>query len=572
MIPAKIYAGNPSPGEKEIFRRLADDPETHDWIVLHSLDIVKHQKRLSGEVDFVIIVPKKGVLCLEVKATSSVRRERGLWYYGTDPIPDRRGPFKQSSEAMHSVRTGLAKQDKSLGRIPFWSAVIFPYLDFNVGSGEWHQWQVIDNRSFRRKPISSLVLNVLNEARKHLEESRTAWFDASGNEPSAAQCKLIANLLRPDFEIYESPRSRLERFEQEVKRYTEEQFAALDAMTANHRVVFSGPAGTGKTVLAIEAARRSQAEGRHVLLVCFNRLLGSHFETETAALQPKLVACSLHKYLLSIAGRDVEEQAHTGDFWLEELPRVAIDRLLADTSESRLFDEIIIDEAQDLLRTSFLDFFDLSLRGGLRAGQWKLFGDFEKQAIYGSNTDISIEEAISTRLGKAPRYFLRVNCRNTPRIASLVHLLGDLNPEYSRILRPDDGVEPKITYYVNDEDQKRRLLQIIDKLKNDGFRASDIAILSTKAPDRSIAAMMNPVALVKLAPFPAKNNDCIGFASIYAFKGMESPAVIVTDVEAIYGDQARSIFYIAMTRALHRLYILANDSTKQDVLRAILGT
>lgn len=570
MIPFQIYAGNPSPGEKEIFRRLTNDLDTEGWIVLHSLDIAEHVKRVSGEVDFVIIIPHKGVLCLEVKATSSVRREDGLWYYGSDPKPDKRGPFKQSSEAMHSIRKRLFEEDVSLGNIPFWSAVIFPYLEFSISSGEWHRWQVIDSTGFRRKPISSLILKVLNKAREFLNENKVIWFNESNSEPSNTQCNQIANILRPDFETYEPPRQKIERLDQEIKKYTAEQFIALDAMVANPRVVFSGPAGTGKTILAIEAARRSRAKGNRVLFLCYNRLLGHHLESETIAIQPEVTASTLHKHMLTVAGIQLHGETRSSHFWLEDLPKMAIDKLLDDTTESHLFDEIIIDETQDLLRDNFLDFIDLSLKGGLNAGKWKLFGDFEKQAIYGSNADISIGKAISTRLGNPPQYTLRVNCRNTPRIATLVQLLGDLNPEYSKILRPDDGVEPEIVYYSDDEDQKNRLLQTVQKLKQDGFTNSDIAVLSTKAPDKAITSAMDLSTPVKFAPFESASKKRIGCGSIHAFKGMESPAIIVTDVETLTGDQATSLFYVAMTRALHRLYILAHNNIKRDILEIIL--
>lgn len=95
MLPAKIYSDTKSPGEKEIFRRLEHDPATKDWIVLHSLDIPEHVKQVSGEVDFLILVPEKGILCLEVKALTTIRRENGVWYYGTKLTSDHRGPFKQ---------------------------------------------------------------------------------------------------------------------------------------------------------------------------------------------------------------------------------------------------------------------------------------------------------------------------------------------------------------------------------------------------------------------------------------------------------------------------------------------
>lgn len=572
MIPAQIYRGNPSPGEKEIFRRLANDPNTKEWIVLHSLDIATHVERVGGEADFVVIIPHKGVLCLEVKAASSIRREEGLWYYGSNPTPDKRGPFKQASEAMHSIRKRLLKENRSLVAIPIWSAVIFPYVEFCISSGEWHPWQVIDSAGFRRQPVSLLILEVLEEARTLLKEKGAIWFDEARNEPTQTQCEQIAKILRPDFEVYEPPRKKIKRLEQETKQYTEEQFVALDAMAANQRVVFSGPAGTGKTVLAIEAARRSRAAGNRVLFLCYNRLLGHYLEAETAAIQPEVTVGTLHKYMLAVTGTNLHGQTPSSYFWQEELPQKAIDKLLGDTTESHLFDEIIVDETQDLLRNNYMDFIDLSLKGGLSAGKWKFFGDFEKQAIYGSNAEISIGEAISTRLGNPPQYTLRVNCRNTPRIATLVHLLGDLNPEYSKILRPDDGVEPEIIYYTDEKDQQQRLLKTVEKLKQEGFVNSDITVLFPKAPDKAITSMVSASSGVKFASFEHASKKEIGCGTIHAFKGMESLAIIVTDVDTITGEQAASLFYIAMTRALHRLYILAHSNVKDVVLERILQT
>jgi len=491
MIPAQIYRDNPSPGEKEIFRRLADDPNTKEWIVLHSLDIARHVERVAGEADFVIIIPRKGVLCLGVKAASSIRREEGLWYYGRNPKPDKRGPFKQASEAMHSIRNRLLKKDRALAPVLFWSAVIFPYVEFGTSSGEWHPWQTIDSTGFRRKPMSSLILGVLEQARVLLKEKDVGWFDETRNEPTPTQCEQITKILRPDFELFEPPRTKIKRLQQEVKRYTEEQFIALDAMAANPRVVFSGPAGTGKTVLAIEAARRSRTAGNQVLFLCYNRLLGHHLEAETVAIQPEVTVGTLHKQMLAVTGITLRGKTPSSHFWQEELPKQAIDSLLDDATESYLYDEIIVDETQDLLRHDYLDFIDLSLKGGLGAGKWKFFGDFEKQAIYGSNAEISIGEAISTRLGNPPQYTLRVNCRNTPRIATLVHLLGNLNPEYSKILRPDDGVEPEIIYYTDEKEQKQRLLQTVKKLKQVGFANSDIVVLSPKAADKAATSMVS---------------------------------------------------------------------------------
>jgi len=114
MIPQTFPASCPSPGEREIFTRLMDEPSTMSWIVLHSLDIAHHLRQVSGEVDFVIIVPSLGVLCLEVKACYSLRRKDGLWFYGQSAQGDPRGPFKQSAEGMHSLRQQVIRANQAL--------------------------------------------------------------------------------------------------------------------------------------------------------------------------------------------------------------------------------------------------------------------------------------------------------------------------------------------------------------------------------------------------------------------------------------------------------------------------
>src|SRR4051794_38662774 len=99
-----------SRGELEVFRRLQDDPGTKDWIVLHSLGVARHVERVTGEIDFVVIIPAKGVLCLEVKGSSAahlLRDDQGRWIYGPGRKPDSRGPFRQAADGMHSVRGHL---------------------------------------------------------------------------------------------------------------------------------------------------------------------------------------------------------------------------------------------------------------------------------------------------------------------------------------------------------------------------------------------------------------------------------------------------------------------------------
>jgi superfamily II DNA or RNA helicase len=180
-------------------------------------------------------------------------------------------------------------------------------------------------------------------------------------------------------------------------------------MLLNPRVFFEGPAGTGKTMLAIESARRGKAENRHLLFLCFNRLLGLWLRNQTTALSPDVNVGTLHRHMLEVA--NLEPPAHTNNnFWEKELPERAIEQLLKENTDRYMFDELILDETQDLLRPQYMDFLDLSLKGGLAAGRWRCFGDLERQTIYGVEQDIS--RLAQERFGNAPHYSLRACLKN----------------------------------------------------------------------------------------------------------------------------------------------------------------
>lgn len=568
MIPSCIYEGCTSPGEREVFRRIKDDPETKDWIVLHSLDVANHRKQMAGEIDFVVIIPNRGVLCIEVKACSSLRREGGLWFYGAKSKPDVRGPFKQASEAMHSLRQGLIAKKPAFSKVVFWSAVIFPYVEFTATSGEWHPWQVIDSRDFKSTPLSKLLLDVIERARSFLCDCPVAlWFNPKSLEPYPEQCKTIADSLRPCFEFFESIKTVSLRRNAELKRYTEEQYVALDAMEVNPRVAFAGPAGTGKTVLAIEAARRGMSSGRKVLFICFNRSLGKWLEGQTLGMRPGVVTKTLHRHMLDVA--EIKPENYNSGFWQEELPLLATNKLLEKIDDKYLFDELVIDEAQDILRENYLDFLDINLKGGLSAGRYRLFGDFEKQALYDS-ASLSLGTFIQSRGLNLPIYSLRVNCRNTPRVASLAHLLGGLDPGYSRVLRPDDRADPDLVYYSDENEQEQILVKILEKYNREGFRGNDIVIISPLGDGACAARVRKSLWRDRLRPFEVAGKGHTGYCTIFSFKGLEAPCIIITDIERIEDEFSMSLFYTGVTRSLQRLTILCHQAVKKEVASVLL--
>lgn len=570
MIPPEVYPSCSSAGERDVFSKLKGDPLAKSWIVLHSLNLAHHKRQTAGEIDFVVIVPGKGVLCIEVKGCSVLHRQNGMWYYGPDAKGDARGPFKQAFEAMHSIRTRLTRQCLKVGHIPFWSAVIFPYIEFSVSSPEWHSWQVIDSTDLGEHSIGALLTRTLENARCHLASSSAArWFEPNREHPTPDECLLLLNLLRPSFEVFESPGKVFQRITSELKQYTEEQFEALDAMENNTQVLFNGPAGTGKTLLAIEAAKRAHAAGRRTLFLCFNRNLGRWLRNELSSLEPLIMVRTLHSFMLETSGTQQVPDDLGSDFWQEVLPKMCLASDLRGPYPSLPFDEIIIDEAQDIMRDNYIPVLDMVLKGGLQSGRYRMFGDFEKQTIFGPVDSAKIN---TLKNNGCAEYNLRVNCRNLPRIASLANLLGGLDPDYRRVRRPDDGArsEPLYKFYADKKNQERLLIESIQSLLDDGFHPADFVVLSPKNERDCLAGQVRQNPWNSLfSTLESANIKHIRYTSVHAFKGLEAPIIVLTDIESLASAQDEGLFYIAVTRALHRLVIFIADSAKPDILRAL---
>ena len=65
MIPPQIDNDRVSASERRIFGLLEADPGADDWTVLHSLGVARREVGPFGEIDFVVIIPGQGIICLE---------------------------------------------------------------------------------------------------------------------------------------------------------------------------------------------------------------------------------------------------------------------------------------------------------------------------------------------------------------------------------------------------------------------------------------------------------------------------------------------------------------------------
>lgn len=578
MIPPVIDPTCRSPGERLLFSKLARDPDTHGWVVLHSLAVAHHPTRTEGEIDFVVMVPGHGILCVEVKS-GRVSRRQGVWYFGRSGTLLERGrcPFRQAAEGMHALRRHCSIQRPELSHLLFFSAVVFTDIEFAEVSPEWHPWQIVDRKRLTRQPVSRTLVEIL-EAAHQLIASRPAvhWYHPQQSRPSADQIRELVSLLRSDFDYALSPKTVLDLTERQIARFTQEQIDALDLVDENDRILFKGSAGTGKTFLAIEAARRSALSGQRTLVVCYNRLLAAWLRAATrdfiAPAPTRVEVATLHSLMLRAAG--TAPPAHPDpEFWLTDLPARAINSLLHQRPARITCDYLVMDEAQDLLHERYMDVLDLLLDGGLSAGRWVMFGDLENQAIYGR--DRSPREIQSLLTSRAPHHVifpLRVNCRNASPIAGLLEILCQPAPGYSRVLQA--AVTPsqvRLVLWDSIEDASQKLVQVLRELGTH-LRPHEIVILSARDDRSCLAATVRKQG----TSFPLRPLEAIpqgeghtSFTTIHAFKGLEAPAVIITDIENPLSSHTRALLYVGASRARVWLYIFLPSSQRLQWVQLI---
>ena len=565
MIPGMQYKDlqkdfNGSVGELRLYELLEQLP--NDFYVLHSTSWNEQRRRneLSprkyvqwGEADFTVYHPEKGIIVFEVKdGLISYSRERG-WIQtnrktGATSSID---PMAQAEKSKYYFRDQIFKPAFD-GMIPFTfcSAVWFTSGDRNLVTGNL-PLNYKEETTLWANDLASVeqVQNAINRVFK--------YHDAYCANPSQELTSKTLDLLAPEFGLVKSIHSRAIANETLFHLMTREQNRLLEYLDEQQTAAIHGAAGTGKTIMAIEKAKRLETDGP-VLLLCFNRFLMEHIREELSDNHPNISVFTIDGLYTKLSGG-------LPHFDSADDRNDAILEVLMDWKSLRWnYKHIIVDEGQDF----FAD--HLQLLGEIaeeKDGCFYVFYD-KNQFIQGQEYPEWLDHAEC-------RLVLSHNCRNTHEIAltstrpiALPEKRIRMNPFMERAEQP----KPKLFFVSDNEALQDYVLKLIRKYSDAKYKKSDIVLLSMKAEGCSALERENMIPELAAICSDKRQTNKVLFTTVRKFKGLEADVVICIDVDedTFTNDTNRSLFYVGTSRAKTWLDIMTTTS-QEALANAITG-
>lgn len=571
-------------GETEVFELLKSTlPD--DWIVMHS--VRENRGQINYEADFVVLIPHKGILVLEVKAHKKFRIKDGCWQeYHADRDSwvdmEKQTPLEQAFLASKQF-VAAREEDGSIERR---GKYFTPKLRFNsaailINIERLDEEALSCDAAKHRKnldPAKHYLCGLQNLQEMGASGELTRLFESYfgegwySDEFDLAIMDILRREVKPCCLLDADPafyRMNLERAAQRASVLLE----ATAESSAD--VLVSGCAGSGKTVMLVREAKRlyrkacREQSPVRILVLCYNKALSEHLQKLFVDCpqrgQQEVRVCSFHTFALEElrifdpSWNDFNaKQKSYGDsgVWaalIEQYNEALCRRVTDPSGEPALYDHIFIDEVQDF-EASWLSSLQAYRRlAGPeledRGGRLYYFCDLNQTLYKGRQS-----------LPDAPmKILLRHNLRNARQIAHFNSRCLKKNLPESALpipLETLDGREVQLFDEAEVTMRREQVAKLVQRLiDREGVNPSDIAILSPyKKGHRENS-------------FPAVDGR-VRLSTIRSFKGLEADYVILTDcaprdTEGADSVQSLEDFYVASSRAKFALYIFPAPGGKE---------
>jgi len=520
--------------------RLANDSERRVWEVLRSQladgDLIVAGKRVTDhlkdhEIDFVVAIEGAGIFCIEVKGGE-------VWHNGTDWLQRSRSgqvktidPVKQVRQARYALRNFIEADPRWTQARPRWNHVVVltqSEIPQDFALADCPRWMVIDRNE----------IGALGEKLRAVALSQKADLPLLSETAIDQLQTALGGRGLPQRDVV----ARALENEDAADILNEQQAVILGAARLLTRVEIRGGAGSGKTFMAVEQARRLAQQGQRVALICYSHGLASYLKRITAGWkrrhQPGYVG-EFHslgiKWGAPVGPDENERTKETSQFFEHDLPAQML-QLATGLPEGQRFDAIVIDEAQD-----FADSWWDPILAALR--------DPEDSGLY-----VFIDEGqrVFDRQGTPPvplvPLILDQNIRNTRQIATAFQPLVD-HP-----MRFLGGDGPEVDFVACTAEEALDVADDqIEALLEEGWRTQDVALLTTgsRHPEQ-----VNRQAAGNQAYWDSFwDAEQVFYGHVLGFKGLERRAVVLVVNDRYALERAAERLYVGLSRARDQLVV-----------------
>lgn len=532
MYPSKVQNFHGSQGEKQVFEAL--QTLSNEYTVFYSyrwLGSYK-QRRSEGEADFLVLHPKKGILSIEVKAGGISYRD-GQWIQtnrntGSEKVID---PLGQAAESQHKIRALLRER---FG---------IKYGGLLAGRAAWFTSVCVGKKvplPLEATPEIILDQEALDFPREALDKAFSYWKNNLGRaqELNQAEFKEIVKFLMPNFDMVETVSSYAREEDKSYVQLTQRQGAILHFLQEQPMAAIHGPAGTGKTLLALQKVRMLAEEGKKVLYLCFNEFLLNY--VRNSDYDKEHITFHNVRTLAEEVMQDKSLPLNEVIPFFEEYFATSYD------DDNWEYPNIVVDEGQDLT-DSVLE--HLSFLAELNEGIFYVFYD-RNQYIMRKEKPEWVDKNADCRL------VLYKNCRNTSEIAELAgNIIGIKTKNYVNEVH---GLKPERVEYKNSEELKKIADKFVKDMLEQRIALEDMVILTVGSVKKSLLQVEKLNGIAVTENYEAGK---VRFTSVRKFKGLEAKAVLLIDarISRLEESLTQRLLYVGCTRANSYLQVAVFD-------------
>lgn len=298
---------------------------------------------------------------------------------------------------------------------------------------------------------------------------------------------------------------RIRQTERQIIELTEEQYRILKVLERQRRVAVSGCAGSGKTMLAVQKARQHAHRGARVLLTCYNQQLAHWLRSNFTPPEDygcpgeetpyHAVVAHYHEVARELCARaGIRFDPPASDLGKRWFYEHEAPELMLQALECSpvRFDAVVVDEGQDF-----------------REEWW-----------------VTLDAALADRGEVLPE------CR------------GPEGPEVERVPVTPSGLLQALREIL------KRLVEV------EGVPTEDIVVLTPIVQESRLRAGVRVDKWTLTRDRTRLQPGYVRVSTIHAFKGLESPVVILAELDKAHRELAVELAYIALSRARAHLVVL----------------